>query len=165
LVSYEQNGLEGKLAIAQFEEVFQRGAEQIDHHHIVIPLLARPVHPRYARSTHQSLVYLRLVLQWTRLFVDHRFELDGHFFPGHFVHSVENGSCTDTNQSQLDDKREKDGPQPPIASSSSRRYLPPKVKSMLSKGVEREKEKTGKRLTYYTGFQVVIYGDTNSGVQ
>jgi hypothetical protein len=99
LVGDEQDGLEGKLAIAQFEEVFQRGAEQIDYHHIVVPLFARPDHPRHTRSTHQRLVYLRLMLQWTRLFVDCRFELDGHFFPGHFVHSVENGSCTDTNQS------------------------------------------------------------------
>jgi hypothetical protein len=41
--------------------------------------------------------------------------------------------------------------------------LPPKVKSMLSKGVEREKEKTEKSLTYYTGFQVVIYGYTDRG--
>jgi hypothetical protein len=34
---------------------------------------------------------------------------------------------------------------------------------MLSKGVEREKERTGKNLTYYTGFQVMIYGDTDRG--
>jgi hypothetical protein len=34
---------------------------------------------------------------------------------------------------------------------------------MLSKGVEREKEKTEKSLTYYTGFQVVIYGNTDRG--
>ena len=34
---------------------------------------------------------------------------------------------------------------------------------MLSKGVEREKERTEKSLTYYTGFQVVIYGNTNRG--
>jgi hypothetical protein len=34
---------------------------------------------------------------------------------------------------------------------------------MLSKGVEREKEKTGISLTYYTGFQVVIYGNTDRG--
>jgi hypothetical protein len=37
---------------------------------------------------------------------------------------------------------------------------------MLSKGVEREKrKKTGINLTYYTGFQVVIYGNTDRGVQ
>ncbi len=34
---------------------------------------------------------------------------------------------------------------------------------MLSKGVEREKEKMGISLTYYTGFQVVIYGNTDRG--
>jgi hypothetical protein len=107
LVGYEQDGLEGKLAIAQFEEVFQRGAEQIDYHHIVVPLFARPDHPRHTRSTHQRLVNLRLVLQRTRLFFHHWFELDGHFFPGHLVHSVENGSCTDTNQSRLDDKQKR----------------------------------------------------------
>lgn len=32
---------------------------------------------------------------------------------------------------------------------------------MLSKGDERGKERTGKSLTYYTGFQVVIYGNTD----
>jgi hypothetical protein len=37
-----------------------------------------------------------------------------------------------------------DGPQPPIASSSSRRYLPPKVKSILPMGVEREIKKRTK---------------------
>jgi hypothetical protein len=104
LVRYEQDGLEGKLTIAQFEEVFERGAEQIDYHHVVVSLFARPDHPWHARSTHQRLVNLRLVLQWTRLFVDDRFELDGHFFTGHFVHSVENGSCTDTNQSRLEER-------------------------------------------------------------
>lgn len=98
MVGNQQDGLEGKLSIAQFEEVLERRAEQIDHHHIVVPLFSRPDHPWHAWSTHQRLVNPRLVLQWTRLFVHRWFELDGYFFPSHFVHSVKDSSCTDSNQ-------------------------------------------------------------------
>ena len=90
LVGEEQDRLEGELAMAQFEQVFERGAEQIDDHHIVVALLARPDHPRHARSTHQRLVDPRLVLQRTVLLFHRRFELDGHFLPCHLVNPVEN---------------------------------------------------------------------------
>mmetsp|Transcript_11127 Transcript_11127/g.37813 ORF Transcript_11127/g.37813 Transcript_11127/m.37813 type:complete len:82 (+) Transcript_11127:2595-2840(+) len=36
LVGKHQNGLQVKSAVAEIEEVFQRWAEKIDHHHIVV---------------------------------------------------------------------------------------------------------------------------------
>ena len=152
------------MSIAEFEEVFKRGAEQIDDHDIVVALLARPYHPWYARSTHQRLVNPRFMLQWTRLLFHYRFQLDRHFFPCYFVHSVKDRPCPGKFHKITRKQNKKEGgdkPQPPIASSSSRRYLPPKVKSILLLGVETgENDKKGAddrdRLTYYTGSMLVV---------
>lgn len=60
-----------------------------------------------------------------------------------------------------------DGPQPPIASSSSRRYLPPKVKSIsiLPMGVEREIKKRQKGRRQKKGTDVLYWrADTDRGV-
>src|SRR5260221_7078049 len=77
---------------------------------IVVALLARPHHPWYARTALLSC---------------------------HFVNSIKDGPCPrQIKRKKNKTKKGRNEPQPLIASSSSRRYLPPKVKSMLQLGVE-----------------------------
>ena len=46
------------MAIAQFEEVFEGRAEEVDYHHIIVTLLPRPDNPGNTGATHQRLVDL-----------------------------------------------------------------------------------------------------------
>src|SRR5260221_13197094 len=52
------------------------------------------------------------------------------------MNSVKDGHCPKQIKRKNKQKKGRNEPQPPIASSSSRWYLPPKVKSMLQLGVE-----------------------------
>src|SRR5712691_5357274 len=54
----------------------------------------------------------------------------------HFADSVKDGPCPRQIKRQKTKQKNENGPHPLIASSSSRRYLQPKVKSMLQLGVE-----------------------------
>jgi hypothetical protein len=44
LVSEHEDSFEGKLALAVVEKVFEGGAQQVNHHNVVITLHAEPVH-------------------------------------------------------------------------------------------------------------------------
>jgi len=54
------------------------------------------------------------------------------------MNSVKDGHCPKQIKRKNKQKKGRNEPQPPIASSSSRWYLPPKVKSVLQLGVETE---------------------------
>jgi hypothetical protein len=43
LVSKEEHGLDGEPAVAEVEQVLERGPQQLHHHHIVVPLLPEPL--------------------------------------------------------------------------------------------------------------------------
>ena len=53
LLRYHDDGLDGELAVAMVEQVFQAGAEEINHEYVVKTLLAEVVYIRnasYAKS-------------------------------------------------------------------------------------------------------------------
>ena len=126
------------MPIAHLEEVFERRPEKVDNHHVVVTLLSGPNDPGHAGVAHERLVDLGFVLERT-VFCDGGLDFDSDFLAGDGVHAVENGTCDghDTRR-----RRDKSGvvrwmryvPQPPMASSSSRRYFPPNVKSILGEG-------------------------------
>ena len=61
------------MPITYFEEVLEGGTKEIDDHDVVVTLLSGPNHPRHAGATHESLVYFRLMLEWTVLVFYNRF--------------------------------------------------------------------------------------------
>ena len=76
LVGEQQNRLEGELAVAEVEEVLERGAEQVEHHGVVVALGAEPSHKGDANTAGEGLVDASLVLQLGVLGLD-ALELDG----------------------------------------------------------------------------------------
>ena len=44
LVGEHEHRFERELALAVVEQVFQGGTEQVDHHHVVVTLHAKPMH-------------------------------------------------------------------------------------------------------------------------
>lgn len=91
LVSEHENGLEGEVPVAHAEKVFERGAEEVDDHDVVIALFSGPVDPRDARATHEGLVDLALLLEGGGL-CDGGLELDGDFLASDGVYTLEDGT-------------------------------------------------------------------------
>ena len=58
MVSKEQDGLETEFAIAEVEEVFERGAEEVKNHCVVVTFCAEPPYERNADTTSECLVDL-----------------------------------------------------------------------------------------------------------
>jgi hypothetical protein len=81
LISEEQNGLEGELAVAEVEEIFETGAKQVEDHGIVITLGSKPPNEGHTDATGESFVDLGFVLELGVFGLD-GFELDGNFFAG-----------------------------------------------------------------------------------
>ena len=79
LVGEEEDGLEGELAVAEVEEVLERGAEQVEHHGIVVAFRAEPAHEGDADAAGEGFVDARFVFELRVLGFD-RLELDGDFF-------------------------------------------------------------------------------------
>ena len=79
LIGEEQHRLEGELAVAEVEEVLERGAQEIDDHRIVVALGAKPSNKGNADTSGKCLVHLRLILE-LRMLGLHGLELDGNFF-------------------------------------------------------------------------------------
>jgi hypothetical protein len=79
LIGKEEDGLEGELAVAKVEEIFERGAEEIDDHGIVVAFGAEPADEGDADTTGKGLVDLGFVLELRVLCLD-GLELDGDFF-------------------------------------------------------------------------------------
>lgn len=63
LISKQEDGLETELAVAEVEEVLERGAEEIDDHGVVVAFGPKPADEGDANTTSEGLVDLRFVLE------------------------------------------------------------------------------------------------------
>jgi hypothetical protein len=88
LIGEKQHGLERELAVAEVEEVFERGAEQIKDHGIVVTFCAEPSHEWNAHSSGKRLVDAGLVFKLWVFGLD-AFELDRNLLARDDV-----GACT-----------------------------------------------------------------------
>ena len=53
LVGQQEHGLQAELAVAEVEEVFQRGSKQVQDHGIVVALGTEPANERDANTTRE----------------------------------------------------------------------------------------------------------------
>jgi hypothetical protein len=81
LVGEEQNGLEGELAVAEVEQVLQRGTKEIQDHGIVVALGTKPADEGNADTTCEGLVDAGLVFELRVLGLD-ALKLDGDLLAG-----------------------------------------------------------------------------------
>jgi hypothetical protein len=81
LIGEEEDRLEGELAVAEVEEIFERWAEQVQHHGVVVALRSEPSHERDPDTAGEGFVDASLVLQLRVLGLD-GFELDGNLLSG-----------------------------------------------------------------------------------
>jgi hypothetical protein len=77
LVGQKENRLQAKLAVAEVEEVFERRAQKIQDHGIIVALGSKPPDERNANAASKRLVNLRLIFELRVLGLD-RFKLDGN---------------------------------------------------------------------------------------
>ena len=87
LVGEQQHGLERELAVAEVEEVFERWAEQVEHHGVVVTFRAEPSYEGDADAAGEGFVDAGFVLQLRVLGLD-ALEFDGDLFAGDDV-----GAC------------------------------------------------------------------------
>jgi hypothetical protein len=81
LVGEEEDGLQRELAVAEVEQVFQAGAEEIEDHGVVVALGAKPADKRDADAAGERLVDAGLIFKLWVLGLD-ALELDGNLFAG-----------------------------------------------------------------------------------
>ena len=81
LVCQKQNSLETEFAVAKVEEVFERGAEKVEDHGVVVTFSAEPSDEGNADTAGESLIDLGLVLELGVLGLD-GLELDGNLLAG-----------------------------------------------------------------------------------
>ena len=79
LVGQKEDGLEGELSVAEVEQVFQAGAEQIEDHSIVVTFGAEPTNEGDADASSKRLVDTSLIFE-LRMLGLYGFELDGNLF-------------------------------------------------------------------------------------
>lgn len=84
LVGEKQNGLQGELAVAEVEEVFERRAKQVEDHRIVVTLGTEPTHEGYADATGEGFVDTSLIFELWMLGFD-GLEFDRDFLSGYDV--------------------------------------------------------------------------------
>ena len=77
LIGQEEDGLQGKLPVAEVEEVLQTRTKQVEDHGIVVALGAEPADKGDADAAGMRLVDARLILELRVLGLD-RLELDGN---------------------------------------------------------------------------------------
>lgn len=119
------------MSIADLEEIFQRGTEEIDDHDVVVALLARVHNPGHAWTAHEGLVDFGLLAEGRREGPRYRWlELDCDFFARYGVNAEEDGAYTTDEMARTTCARTRCLPQPPLAISSSSLYFPPNVTSM-----------------------------------
>jgi hypothetical protein len=97
LVGKEEDRLQGKLAVAEVEEIFQARAQEVKHHGVVVTLGAKPTNKRNANATGEGLVDTSLILQLRVLGLD-RLKFDGNLLSRDDVRSkvnVAEGAGTD----------------------------------------------------------------------
>lgn len=70
LISEEKHSLEAELAVAEVEQVFKGGTEQVEDHGVVVTFCAVPANKRDADATGKGLVDLGLVLELGMLGLD-----------------------------------------------------------------------------------------------
>ena len=80
LVGQQEDGLQGELAVAEVEQVFERGTQEVNDHGVVVALRPEPTDEGNTDATSQSLVDLGFILELRMLSLD-RLELNGDFFP------------------------------------------------------------------------------------
>ncbi len=95
LVGKQENSLEGELAVAEVEQVFQAGAEQVEDHGIVVTFRTEPANEGNADTASKGFVDASFVFQLRVLGLD-GFELDGNFFARDDVGAQVNISKTTT---------------------------------------------------------------------
>ena len=63
LVSEKQHSLEAELAIAEVEQIFERRAQKVKHHGVVVALSAEPPDKWHTNATSESLIDLGLIFK------------------------------------------------------------------------------------------------------
>lgn len=63
LISQQEDGLEREFSVAEVEQIFQRGAEEIKYHGVVITFCAEPSHKRNTDTSCQRFVDAGLILE------------------------------------------------------------------------------------------------------
>ena len=89
LVSQHEHGLQRKLALAVIEEILEGGAQEVEHHHVVVSLDSEPVDVRNSDPALEYSVELGFVEQLGVLGSDW-LELNGDLFVGLDVGPVVN---------------------------------------------------------------------------
>jgi len=84
LIGQKEDSLEGELAVAEVEEIFERWAEKVENHGVVITLCAEPADKGNTDTAGKRLVDTCLIFE-LRVFGLDAFELDGNFFAGNDV--------------------------------------------------------------------------------
>mgnify|MGYP006976755015 CR=1 FL=1 len=79
LVSQQQDGLQGELAVAEVEKVLKTGTEKVENHGIVVALSAEPADKGNADTASKRLVDAGFILKLRVLGLD-TLELDGDLF-------------------------------------------------------------------------------------
>jgi hypothetical protein len=70
LIGEQEDGLQRELAVAEVEEIFQRGTEQIEDHGVVVALGAEPAHEGDTDTASKGLVDTGLILKLRVLSLD-----------------------------------------------------------------------------------------------
>jgi hypothetical protein len=79
LVGQKEDGLEGELAVAEVEQVFQARTEEVEDHSVVVTFGAEPADKGDPDAASEGFVDAGLVLELGMFGLD-RFELDGNLF-------------------------------------------------------------------------------------
>jgi hypothetical protein len=77
LIGEQEDGLQRELAVAEVEEIFQRGTKQIEDHGVVVALGTEPAHERDTNTAGKGLVDASLILELGVLGLD-ALELDSN---------------------------------------------------------------------------------------
>jgi hypothetical protein len=87
LIGKKKNCLQGELAVAKVEEIFQTRAKQVEDHSVVVALSTEPADEGDSNAASQRLVDASLIFELGVLGLD-ALKLDGNLFAGDDV-----GSC------------------------------------------------------------------------
>lgn len=86
LICEKKYSLQAEFAVTKVEKILEGGSKEVDDHGVVVAFRAEPTDKRYADSTSEGLVDLRLILK-LGMFRLHGLELDGNLLPGNDVDS------------------------------------------------------------------------------
>lgn len=89
LIGQQEDCLEGELAVAEVEEIFERRSEEVENHGVVVTLGAEPADEWDTDTACERLVDTSLIFELGVLGLD-GFKLDGNLLTGDDV-----GTCED----------------------------------------------------------------------